>query len=1186
MALKAQHTFQKMDSDTADRYLSEGKYRSALNIHIGSSENNEMLSVENVKGNTLVSYSLPSGTNKVIGSHEDIVNKCVYYFLCNESSLLIQSTSGINVTTTTDHGLILTDLVTISGISGRTNILGDWIISPLTNTTFKVLNPLTYLGATTQEISLTGTSGISGTVKKYAHSILKYDSINNSISLVYKHSRLNFNAQYPVSGAALLSNVLHWTDGFNPPRSIMLDYTSTYGTWFFEALVDFIRIPPSTTATVTGKWLNSVGVEFPYNDLTKDFVNYMDDKTYQFIYRYVYMDDSRSVWSPISSTIATGYPRDKKNTINIIINNEELSNKSFFSKVIKSIEIAFKDGVNEPFKYIDRIDFPSVGAVPIIVFKNISAYSILDQADTGHYFESIPTIGGSLTAIQNRVFIGDCTEGFDVDPSDFSISTITYNGSVGNNSIKWKEDGSYNVGIEFYDRAERRSGAYKLGTVTMPNITVNPNAEAPRFVLTGTPPDWATHYRILRSGNIEKSYFIQGYAMTSVIKDDKSELLFNTINGPISYVPTEGDILILGSPATNTSKFNVLSIGSDAFGNSTIVVKGIVPVSNTDLFKVEIYSRGQNANKLFYETPRKYPIYNPGTSQRSFFAPLASNVIGLDEFDSGDIYRRNLNDSLAYHARAVISVDRTELISELVPLRISINGDIYSLGPSKVGDTFILEKDIATLLLQKINRSNKTYKAFLFYDGQDLNSSTPNRNTLTKLMVYETRLGSLGNIDIVELSTGGTPGFDQYGIYASTSERVTGIDAQFLLDMPGDIEAMSSNDRFQTWDNNTGRATVILSDGNKETRRESLVRFGGRNVLGTALNNAHSFYFDDQKELSNSGKVRKLIAAANNQAEGSVLLAAQDNDISSIYIGQTVLKNAGGGQSIATTDSVIGTVNSLQKLVGTVNPESVVQNNGTVYGFDALRGIVWRYGQDGLTFISEETGGGQPGGMKNFFYKASKYLLSLSSFKCYAGIDPYSNEYILTIPSSNATESTVVFSETINGWTSFMSFIGEWYQKINTRFISFKSGQLWLHQNNPLYNNFYGVQYESNLRFICNKEPFDSKILQVVEEIAKGAQWDCSDISTPEGQSSELLGLYDISSPNTLPADFTKYENRYSANVMRDKNTPNLQSSDYPLLNGDEIRSDVFSILLRNNKTTQQNLYGVNLYYVPSYKSM
>ena len=165
-----------------------------------------------------------------------------------------------------------------------------------------------------------------------------------------------------------------------------------------------------------------------------------------------------------------------------------------------------------------------------------------------------------------------------------------------------------------------------------------------------------------------------------------------------------------------------------------------------------------------------------------------------------------------------------------------------------------------------------------------------------------------------------------------------------------------------------------------------------------------------------------------------------------------------------------------------------------------------------------------------------------------------------------------------------MSFIGEWYQRINTRFISFKNGQLWLHQSNSLYNNFYGVQYKSNLKFVCNKDPFTSKILHMVEEIAKGEQWDCIDISTPSGQSSELLGLYDISSPSDYPADFTQYENRFSANVMRDKNTPNMVASDYPLLNGDEIRSDVFSIHLENGETTKQNLFGVELYYIPSYK--
>jgi hypothetical protein len=1176
MALKAQHAFEGMDTDTTDRFLPEGSYRNALNVHIGSSEDSNMFSVENIKGNSLVSYSLPSGTNQVIGSHEDIVNKVVYYFLCNTSSVSILSTGAAFISTTTNHGLNSSDLVDISGIVGRSDISGKWIVIPTASNVLQLANPLTYLDPASQTITLAGSSGQTGTITTYKHSILKYDSIANTISLVYRHSRLNFNAEYPIAGTALIGGILHWTDSYNPPRSLNIAEAANYGTFFIEAMVDFIRIPPTKAPLVASRWVNRAGTDVPYLSHKKQ-PNSLNRKVYQFIYRYVYFDDSRSVYSPISEAVPTGYPKDLKNRIDVTISNDEISYTAFYSLVIKSIEIAFRDSPISDFKYIDRIPFSSAYN-PTLAFDNKSAYSSIESTEANHYFETIPLVAGSLAAVQNRIFMGDSTEGFDVDPTDFSATNIVYSGTAPRNSIKFKEDTSYELAIEFFDRAERRSGAYKLCKITMPEQTLTTSEIAPRFTLTGTPPIWATHFRILRSSNLEKSYFIQGFALITKKEAGNTFFIFNPL-AKITYSPQAGDKLIISYPNADGEVYKVLRLDIDDFENTLIVVEGDLPILN-DMYKVEIYTPSKANSTLFYETPERFPIYNPGSAIRSFF-PVGEldNTIKLDLYDSGDVYKRNLNGSVVYHSRATINVKQTLTIVAPILLAIVINGDLYQYIPSIVGTTVTPEIDTANYFVNRINNAGKLYKAFLVFTGERLGG----KDSLVKFIVYDTRVGALGSINVIDVTSVGA-GLNKTGVFSTN--KISGAQAEQFYNTYGLVEAMSCNDINTEWDSNIGRATAVLADGNKQTRRGELVRFGGKNIVGTALNNIHSFYSLDQEQLGNSGNTRKLIAAANNQSEGTVLLAVQDNDISSLYIGQVVLKNASGGQNVAATDKVIGTANSLQKTVGTVNPESVVQNNGTVYGFDALRGIVWRYGQDGLTFISEETGGGKPAGMKAFFYNASKYLLSQASFKCYAGIDPYSNEYVLTIPGTDVEQKTIVWSERMNRWTSYMSFIGEWYQRINTRFISFKSGQLWLHQDNALFNNFYGVQYTSKLKFLCNKEPFDSKILQVIEQTTVDSQWDCIDISTPLGQSSELLGLYDINSPSTLPADFTRYENRLSANVMRDKNTPNMSASDYPLLTGDEIRSDVFTISMKNDKTVQQNLFGVSTYYVPSSKTM
>ncbi len=1179
MAQKSQHTFIGLDTDTADRYMKEGSFRDSLNIHIGSSEGSDMFSVENVKGNTSVAYTLPTGTNQIIGAHEDVVNKCIYFFLYNDTTVNINTTNGITVTTTTPHGLVLSDLVTIGGTSGRTNILGDWIVKPTTSTAFEVLNRLTYVDPINQTMTaalLPGSTVGLGIIRKYGHSILKYNAITNTISLVYKHSRFNFKPAFPVTGTAYLNNILHWTDGFNPPRSMDQTILAAVGTLFNESAFDFIKLPPTEPITLVGKWVDNSGTEIPYV-VPNTIKNNMANKSYQFIYRYVYSDNVRSVWSPVSSTIGTGYANAKINKIEVTIPIPLL-----YGSAVKSIELSFSDDILGGFKFIGKIDqynSDTNGSSFTYSFYNDTAYSLVDPIETAKAFDSVPKISGSLSTIQNRVFMGDCTEGFDVDTSTFSAINVISEGFPSPNEITFKDGEPYDIGVVFFDRAERKSGVNKLFRTTIDN-TGNGN-KAPLFVFQGQPPVWATHYMIVRSDCLSKSFFVQGYFVISSqnVGNNTTSVLFNSINGPLSYNAVKGDIFVFSG-----EEYSIKEISADKFGNPTIVIKGILPVTsntigNLQLFFCEIYTPITNKSQLYYETARRFPVKNPGTTQRSFTATNGSNL-RMKDWISGDTYYRNLDDSLNYHSRTVLHIETLNLFSgDKLSVTFS-NGYKFSVKKSTWDGVEFAEKTAAQAFVDQINTS-RYFKAFmLFADYTDINNLEHGIPTgivlaVARLVVYDKRKGSLGSVNATSTTCNLVPVSRLAGITQAVG-RVNGVGAQNFMDN-NFVYAMSSTDKDLTWQKNIGRSNIVLVDGDKEIRRSTLIRFGGKFLTDTQINFVNSFDSTDSEPLTNSGAVRKLIAASNNSAEGSILLAIQENEISSCYIGQAIIKNADGNQQVVSTDKVIGTVNPLQKLVGTINPESVVQFNGLVYGFDALKGVVWRYGQNGLDFISDQ-------GMRRFFYERSQYLLSLTSFKCYGGIDPYHNEYILTIPNTDTEKKTIAWSETLNRWTSFMSFAGEWYQKINTHLMSFIGGQTWLHRSGSTFNNFYGVQYKSKLKMICNQEPDTTKILQTVEQ-KSNSNWDCTAITTPEGQNSELLGLFDLSAPNTYPQDFRKYDNTtYAASVMRDKNTPNLQTSDNPLQNGDVMRSDVFSILMENAKVTQQNLYYVNLKYVPSYK--
>lgn len=107
-----------MDSDTSPEAFKDGMGRFRKDVRIFSSENGESESAEIPRGNSVVTFTLPSGTNTVIGAAEDKKTRNIYYFVYNTSSnhtiLEYNSVTGV-------VAKVFQDSVNILG--GLTNIL-------------------------------------------------------------------------------------------------------------------------------------------------------------------------------------------------------------------------------------------------------------------------------------------------------------------------------------------------------------------------------------------------------------------------------------------------------------------------------------------------------------------------------------------------------------------------------------------------------------------------------------------------------------------------------------------------------------------------------------------------------------------------------------------------------------------------------------------------------------------------------------------------------------------------------------------------------------------------------------------------------------------------------------------------------------------------------------------------------
>ena len=156
---------------------------------------------------------------------------------------------------------------------------------------------------------------------------------------------------------------------------------------------------------------------------------------------------------------------------------------------------------------------------------------------------------------------------------------------------------------------------------------------------------------------------------------------------------------------------------------------------------------------------------------------------------------------------------------------------------------------------------------------------------------------------------------------------------------------------------------------------------------------------------------------------------------------------------------------------------------------------------------------------------------------------------------------TISFDEVANAFESFYSYYPEFMGNLNTKLFSFKDGEIWAHDNNSTYCNFYGVQGNASITTVFNTGALDKKTWISVMETGTET-WACPIIYTQMDsgntkQESELL-----------TSDFETLESEYHASFLRDAN------SEGGLVEGDTLKGG--DIVIKFEKTNADSFVYLN----------
>jgi hypothetical protein len=258
------------------------------------------------------------------------------------------------------------------------------------------------------------------------HSIYRFSTAAGVAELVYRDSVLSFQADSFIKGDVIRNlsqdSLLYFTDGISSPKKINVSrairggYSGVLNTGSDSEKLQFLTLakkPPLDPPTFT--FFTDSSVE----------ENNIYENTYQFAYRYVYLDGEVSAISKYSElAVSQQQLRD-----GLITDAQKLENNAIRVFVttsvadVRRIEVLARNGNTGAWFIIDEIGNPSLSSEATLYtdFKNDQLYSFISTTDSDKLYDAVPLTAQSQTISGGRLFLGNYTEGYANQKNDISL---------------------------------------------------------------------------------------------------------------------------------------------------------------------------------------------------------------------------------------------------------------------------------------------------------------------------------------------------------------------------------------------------------------------------------------------------------------------------------------------------------------------------------------------------------------------------------------------------------------------------------------------------------------------------------------------------------------------------------------------------------------------------------------------
>ena len=1028
-----------MNKDLDERLMPEGEYRDASNIQVSISDSNNVGTVQNILGNTVISSI--SGTNlETIGSIADTTNDKIYWFIRGDNFQAIAeydtnsevvSPILVDLRSTPLLGFPSTGKITAIQLLETNLMWTDNASEPklIDITNFKTASANNF-GSTTQ---------IESADFVEAHITLIKPKPNSAPTLVFEE--MSSATDEPLFEDKFIRFAYRWK--YNDGQYSVISP-------FSEAAF----YPP--THYQHKDWPFEYNTDEGYNEQMINGIKQVKVSGFETGYDIESMD--------LIYTDSTG-----------------TSNTLYIYKTIPYDTLKLASGLNN-----------------IITITKESYYSVVNPLQLNRAYDNVPYRAKALTVVANRVVMGNYTDGLDLTDYNptFSISLATRRGTIdldGSGSLvdqdmrSIKSGRTYQLGIVFEDAYGRQTPVVSNDTgvvkVDYENLIggilsggVNESGKMFRVAMSGSAPSNSRIKRFKYYIKENSTEDVARRAYNIIVQQTANVVNSTTQNVKGIYLVTpsteinkvqEGDFLILkkglnsNEPLhgqTNPRKYRVISIDEekpvdcDYTGGeeNRIFIKVGIESLTDPLVDQTIDSDGTLI--------RIYPAFSVRWkyATASQVAALSSPNYLLDLVISNTRFQYYLHAGIIYE---VITANSSTSDKAAPGTTADVPCDTSITGKKNLKSDVSFDMTDQGSTIKSIKFDTDSYgKVANFYVCYSVFEAS-----LTEPIIMERLPDVTTNVDIYYETE------DSYPIADYTSNK--NLRWHNCYDFGDGVESDTIKDDYnESYLGKGVRVSTTTRKDFKEQENKSSLIYSGIYNSKTNVNNLNEFNTGNNisKELNTEyGSIQKL------DTRDTDVIAYCEDKVLRVLADKNALYNADGSMNLMTTNKVLGkAIPYLADYGISQNPESFAEFGGASYFVDKARNAVLRLSQNGIEDISRY-------GMTNYF----REKLNLSYDNIVGVFDLYSKQYIISFPDLLNSAGAVIgpgesvsFKENVKGWPSRLTFNFEDGLSINGTFYTFKDGQLWKqHSPTGVRNKFYGNEYNSGIKIIMRGNPSEIK---------------------------------------------------------------------------------------------------------------